>query len=81
MPYIPQYNREYYEPHGPKPENAGELNFVLTSEVLKFLGDNPRYEDYNAAIGALECCKLELYRRAIAPYEQKKIEENGDVYP
>jgi hypothetical protein len=30
-------------------------------------------------IGALENCKMELYRRKIAPYEDIKIEENGDV--
>ena len=30
--------------------------------------------------GCLRCVELELYRRAIVPYENKKIEENGDVY-
>jgi len=30
--------------------------------------------------GVLECAKLELYRRIAAPYEDTKIEENGDVY-
>lgn len=28
----------------------------------------------------LECAKLELYRRVVAPYEQQKLELNGDVY-
>ena len=31
-------------------------------------------------MGALECAKLELYRRVAAPYEDVKIMENGDVY-
>tara|TARA_Y100000296_G_C5178378_1_gene261563 strand:+ start:2143 stop:2556 length:414 start_codon:yes stop_codon:yes gene_type:complete len=31
-------------------------------------------------LGAVECAKLELYRRAVVPYEKKKIKENGDVY-
>lgn len=31
-------------------------------------------------IGALENSSSELYRRKIAPYEDKKIIENGDVY-
>ena len=31
-------------------------------------------------IGVLECAKLELYRRVAAPYEDDKIDENGDVY-
>ena len=31
-------------------------------------------------VGVLECAKLELYRRMAAPYEDEKIEDNGDVY-
>jgi hypothetical protein len=33
-----------------------------------------RYHHINTAIGALECAKLELYRRVAAPYEDKAIE-------
>lgn len=32
------------------------------------------------AVGALECCKLEFYRRVAVPYEDRKIKSNGDVY-
>jgi hypothetical protein len=39
------------------------------------------YADFNAAIGALECCKSELYRRMVGPYEDQAIARNGDVYP
>lgn len=38
------------------------------------------YADINEAIGALECAKLELYRRIAVPYENRKLAENGDVY-
>jgi len=31
--------------------------------------------------GVLENVKQEMYRRLAAPYEDKKAEENGDVYP
>ena len=34
-----------------------------------------RYQNVNAIIGALECAKLELYRRLIAPYEDTKVEK------
>ena len=44
------------------------------------LGPSPRYRDFNAAIGVLECAKLELYRRAAATYEDAKLAEHGDVY-
>jgi hypothetical protein len=32
------------------------------------------------AVGAIECCKLEFYRRVAVPYEERKIKTNGDVY-
>jgi hypothetical protein len=38
------------------------------------------YAEINEVVGVLECCKLELYRRLAAPYEDTKIKENGDVY-
>lgn len=60
-------------------ENAGELNYIVSKVADEFLGDEPNYERFNAAIGALECAKLELYRRRVAPYEDTKIEENGDI--
>ena len=37
------------------------------------------YHWYNRMMGMMECCKLELYRRLVAPYEDVKIIENGDV--
>lgn len=84
MPYIKQEDRE--EIVWRSAENAGELNYILTQVVLEYLTSDTEnsykanYQRYNDAMGALEGCKLELYRRAIAPYEDKKIQENGDVY-
>jgi len=55
----------------------GELNYIIT-RILK--ESYPlRYFNLNRAMGVLECCKLEFYRRVAAPYEDIKIEENGDV--
>lgn len=31
-------------------------------------------------LGVFECVKLEFYRRIVAPYEDAKIAENGDVF-
>jgi hypothetical protein len=59
----------------------GDLNYSITrllSLVLDLVG-SPKYHSFNAAVGVLECVKLELYRRKVAPYEDQKIEENGDV--
>jgi hypothetical protein len=63
--------------------NVGELTYVLTKTVLDYLAripNPPRYRDYAEVLGALESTKLELYRRVVGPYEDKKCEENGDVY-
>jgi hypothetical protein len=38
------------------------------------------YRTINDVLGALEGAKLEFYRRVAAPYEDQKIQENGDVY-
>ena len=55
----------------------GELNYIIT-RILKEVYPL-RYFNINRAIGVLECCKLEYYRRVAAPYEDTKIEQNGDV--
>lgn len=86
MPYIRNEDRIIYVPRVRPAETAGQLNFQITCLLAEFLEDpepphtRRSYEKYNAAIGALECAKLELYRRLVAPYENEKIEENGDVY-
>jgi hypothetical protein len=67
---------------GGKPDTAGELNYAITrlvDDYLKARGDL-RYAHINEVIGALECAKLELYRRVAAPYEDGKRHETGDVY-
>lgn len=61
--------------------DVGELNYVITQLLLEYVNNNnTRYSTCNAIVGVLECCKLEFYRRLVAPYEEKKTQENGDVY-
>lgn len=79
MPYIKKETRT--ELTARFPENAGELNYIVTKfckVLLQRKGES--YATYNELIGALECCKLELYRRKCADYEDKKALENGDVW-
>lgn len=86
MPYVkPEERKRILE--GGKPESAGELNYAITVLIREYLrekahyaNDPLHYEDYNEVIGVLESCKIELYRRVIARYEDEKIEENGDVW-
>jgi len=81
MPYITQEARKKLEDNGNKPENLGELNYVITLLIKDYLDkQGRRYMHYAGVIGVLETIILELYRRAVAPYEDQKISENGDVY-
>lgn len=59
----------------------GVLNYQITSLCKDYWDDvGHRYQTINDIIGALECAKQEFYRRVVIPYEDKKIQENGDVY-
>ena len=61
--------------------NAGELNYYISTLINHFIHKKGKsYSTINEVIGALECAKLELYRRIAAPYEDTKIQENGEVY-
>lgn len=80
MPYIIQERRDAILA-GAKPRDAGELNFAISVLVDNYLKDKGiKYEHLNEVIGAMDCAKLELYRRVAAPYEDEKIKQNGDVY-
>jgi hypothetical protein len=62
-------------------ENEGELNYAFSKLIdLLVQKSGEKYHVYNKIMGVLECVKLELYRRLIAKYEDKKISENGDIY-
>jgi hypothetical protein len=78
MPYIRQKDRPSVMADGP--EGVGELVYQLTQCCLNYLPQTLRFGDYEQVIGALECTKLELYRRRVAGYEDQKCRENGDVY-
>ncbi len=59
----------------------GELNYLVCTLVKEYLTSHAEsYATFNAAIGALECARLEVYRRLVAPYEDGKIQCNGDVF-
>ena len=59
----------------------GELNYLLTNLGLIYLDRHGRsYGTISDVVKALECAKLEFVRRILNPYEDRKKEENGDVY-
>jgi hypothetical protein len=81
MPYITEERRKAIN-LGEFPQTAGELNYTITDLVDAYIQHHQglTYSVVNEVIGALECAKLELYRRVAAPYEDEKIKQNGDVY-
>lgn len=86
MPYVTRGEREALAgtPWAAKP---GQLTYVLTEAITRFLlereaqtGMDNDFADYASVIGALEATKLEFFRRVLAPYEEAKCAQHGDVY-
>jgi hypothetical protein len=61
----------------PVEEQDGALNYAVT-RILHGLYPR-RYFHMNRAMGVLSAITEEFYRRKVAPYEDEKIVENGDV--
>jgi len=84
MPYIPKVARKVIDEivddaHFSIAAN-GTLNYFLVKLMLaRRKQETESYTFYKNFLGELECAKLEIYRRYVAPYEEKKIKENGDV--
>lgn len=57
---------------------AGILNYTISRLITEVSGD-VSYGKCAVLTGVLENVKQEYYRRAAAPYEDLKIEENGDI--
>ncbi len=88
MPYILPEDRLALKPVtdaiaaaiGPR-TTAGDLNYLMSLIAKAYVdAKGLRYEHLNAVVGALDSCKAEFQRRVVAPYEDTKIGENGDVY-
>jgi len=87
MPYITQDDRPQYDTvlaeligllkEKPPESVDGHLNYVVTRVIKEVYP--LRYYHVNKAMGVLECIQHEFYRRVAAPYEDTKIEQNGDV--
>jgi len=85
MPYIkPAIRQEFLAEAdilGERIQDVGELNYVLTTIVMSYLNkDVKNYARLNGILGVFEGAKQEFYRRVVAPYEDEKIKQNGDVY-
>jgi hypothetical protein len=85
MPYIPKSRRKqimevFIDEMFPQLTTAGELNYFLSATLISYVMDNGlNYQTINDIIGAIEGAKAEFQRKVVAPYEDKKISENGDL--
>ena len=85
MPYVQEDIRVDIE-LGMAPQSVGQLTYALTIPIrnyLRYIQSLPvgslRYEHLADVVAALDNCKSEFYRQVIAPYEDTKITENGDI--
>ena len=78
MPYISEEKRKALE--SKMPETTDELTYQIYKKITDYLYTNGyRWKTMSEVMAAMESAKLEFYRREVAPYEDIKIEENGDV--
>ena len=90
MPYIVQEHRAIYDKTLAKLLDdlllkgdlaLGDVNYIITRIVdYVFTHSGTNYSVGKDVLGTLEAVKLEFYRRRLAPYEDKKRDENGDVF-
>lgn len=78
MPYIKEERRAQAAVY---PETKGELNFAITRFMVEYVKRSGKsYDVISDAIGAANDAAAEMRRRLLNPYEDFKIQENGDVY-
>lgn len=86
MPYVTKSVRNQLKDRGTlkkgrSPSNSGELNYTFTEALKGYIElKGLSYSTINDILGALEGAKLEFNRRIVIPYENTKINLNGDVY-
>lgn len=80
MPYVDNRTRAELEKR--TPQTPGELNYAITQLLIAYTkSQGLSYQTINDINGAVEGAKLEYYFRVARKYEDRKIRENGDVYP
>lgn len=88
MPYIDPNDRKRYddkiavltEQLSYTDFEAGHVNYVFSRLLFEWWSSRRRYFTICLIMGTLICVAFEFYRKIAAPYEDKKCEENGEVY-
>ena len=85
MPYILEIRRKKLKPLIDKITwtedlNVGDLTYIFYQIALNYVKQKGvSYSVLSQVITALECAKMEFYRRKVSPYEDMKIQRNGDI--
>ena len=86
MPYVDEMMRRKLDPLigglSLEMRSAGDLSYVITrlaqNQIRKF--GNRSYLNMATVVGIMVLTVFEFVRRCVNPYEDEKIEKNGDVY-
>lgn len=88
MPYIPRKDRQQYQaaiselaqlvPQD-RMSRPGHMNYIISLLINRVYGPELRYADHNEVVGVLTCVQQEFYRRFTSPYEDQKIDIEGDL--
>lgn len=82
MPYIPPDEREEFRQLDDLYiDTPGKLVYAFTRLIRKFIRSQKQitFMVYALVLGCLCATALEFYRRGVAPYEDEKLRQNGDV--
>ena len=87
MPYISRQARENIAPYLDPllamltlfPADKDAINYIITRIVVQVYAKGS-YEQRSQGAAVLQDAHDEYYRRIMAPYEDKKCQEDGDVY-
>lgn len=61
-------------------KTPGRLAYLVQQIMLDYYHEKPGFTQWAAMRGAIEDQVDEFRRRVIAPYEDQKAKENGDVF-
>ena len=80
MPYISRRERLEIDASPHLIQTVGQLNYHISMLLRAYVDKHGLcYGSINDVVGVLESAKAEFQRRVVAPYEDKKIQENGDL--
>lgn len=83
MPYIDSKSRnevdKYIDFYKLQISTSGILCYIIYMIMLTYMKIHGKsFRTISEINGALECAKMEFYRKEVAPYEDEKIKQNGD---